>query len=103
MASLKCEVTNCQHNCDRLCGLNEIEVSGAAANKSESTCCSSFRESDGSAMNAVHDAVPETSINCSAESCQHNENCKCHADGVDICGNGAKERENTLCDTFISK
>lgn len=105
MTELKCSVENCTHNCQHLCSLHEIEVSGKKADTSNNTCCSSFREQKDGATNSTSDqyAEPETFINCSAKECKHNGDCKCHADNVDICGCGAQHKEYTECHTFEPK
>lgn len=105
MTSLKCTVENCIHNASRLCSLNEIDVNGPDAHESDGTCCHSFKDGEGKVSNsaALENAKPETSIKCSATNCVHNDDCHCHADGVEVCGCGAKKCEHTECDTFRCK
>lgn len=105
MTSLKCTVENCIHNASRLCSLNEIDVNGLDAHESDGTCCHSFKDGEGKVSNsaALENAKPETSIKCSATNCVHNDDCHCHADGVEVCGCGAKKCEHTECDTFRCK
>ena len=42
----------------------------------------------------------EVDIKCKAENCVYNEDCICHASGVEIAGNRAECREETACATF---
>ena len=42
----------------------------------------------------------EVDIKCTAENCVYNEDCICHASGVEIAGNRAECREETACATF---
>lgn len=103
MTNLKCSVENCTHNCDHLCGLDEIQVDGEKAQTSTNTCCSSFREQSEYATNssAARNARPETFINCTAKECAYNGDCKCHAETIDMSGLGASTSEHTECSTFI--
>lgn len=100
MTSLKCSVSNCVHNCDHLCNMNTIEVKGRDAKDACSTCCSTFRDDDGSARNSTGDAKLETNIECSAEACKYNKNLKCYAEQISISGAGASNSEKTECATF---
>ncbi|MDD6795714.1 MAG: DUF1540 domain-containing protein [Clostridiaceae bacterium] len=42
--SLVCYVETCQHNCNNLCNLEQIDVSGLNANVYEETLCNSFKK-----------------------------------------------------------
>ena len=72
-------------------------------NKSkEATCCGSFVEKGGFTNDAVDmgPAEPSTSVECEAEKCCYNKNCKCHAESIDISGDYAQHQDNTECSTF---
>lgn len=104
MNRLECQVTSCQHYCDNRCCLPGIQVDGPAARESSQTCCDSYEERrQGSGQNST-DHVPsvDSSIDCSAEHCTYNKNCKCEAECVcvgcccgDVCSKGGTE-----CCTF---
>ena len=101
MTNLKCSVENCIHNSHHLCEMNTIAVKGRSAEESEATCCSTFRDDDGyTAYNSSKEVEPETNIECSAEACVYNNDCKCVAEHVDINGRGASKSEYTECSTF---
>ena len=106
MADLKCGVTNCTYNIERLCSKGDIMVGGVHAKDSVGTCCESFIRESGE-----HDAFTSSithpshmiSIDCEAEKCIYNSNYKCIADHVDIRGDGSEEHSETLCATFTEK
>ena len=102
MPKLVCSVENCAYNAEHLCALNEIQVGGQNATSTEATCCDSFRQEGESVSNCVNGscASKETEIDCEATNCVHNDNCKCHADSIDVCGCGAKHAKGTECATF---
>lgn len=101
MTNLKCSVENCVHNSKHLCEMNSIDVKGRSAEEAEGTCCSTFRDDNGStARNSIQNARLETNVDCSAEACKYNENCFCVAESIDICGCGASKSEKTECATF---
>lgn len=86
MNKLTCDVSSCKHNDDCLCALNKIKVEGPGASAKDQTCCSSFAKQDSSASNSCGCgcASTETTIDCKAESCIHNKNCKCEANSVEV-------------------
>lgn len=100
MPSLICGVKSCNYNNENCCCISSIDVSGERATESEATCCSSFCEKDGSFTNAAVVPNYEVDIKCKAENCVYNEDCICHASGVEIAGNRAECREETACATF---
>ena len=102
MPQLRCNADNCAHNANNCCCNNEIKVDGQQAQTSSNTCCSNFCESQGNMQDAVDQAYasPETEVDCSAQNCAHNDNCKCHADSVDVSGAGACNCDGTCCSTF---
>ena len=101
MANLNCSVENCVYNEENLCSKGDIQVGGARANYSEETCCESFKErSANSFRNSLSHPSRTISIDCEATKCVYNEDCKCHAEHVDIRGCGASDCRETACGTF---
>ena len=102
MPKLVCSVENCTYNKDYLCSLNAIHVSGANAVESHSTSCRSFVDHRDSFSSCSHCGTPSgnVDIECEAEKCQHNKQCHCHADGIDVCGCGSHTSKGTECATF---
>lgn len=101
MPNLSCSVYKCNYNDDRLCRLNMIDVSGGE--RIENTCCSSFSESSG-ATNCSGSAIPETSISCKAHDCTYNEDCKCHAETVEVCTcRSGSSSHDSECSTFSKR
>ena len=103
MADLKCTVDNCVYNSQHLCSKGDIMVGGKHACKVEETCCESFdqrREGHDSFKNSTCHPTKTISIDCEAVKCMYNDNDKCKAKKVDILGNGAMNREGTLCGTY---
>ena len=106
MNRLECQVTSCQHYCNNQCCLPGIKVDGPSACESSQTCCSSFEErhrSMGENVSACgRTPSVETSIDCKAEKCAYNENCKCTAECVCVgcfCGD-VTTKSGTECCTF---
>ncbi|MCI8991474.1 MAG: DUF1540 domain-containing protein [Eubacterium sp.] len=103
MTKLKCTVTNCLYNEDKLCSKDDITVEGKNATDKDSTCCGSFRERTGNSMkNSASHASQMTDVDCEAVNCTYNESCKCKADSIDINGSSACQCEETRCQTFNS-
>lgn len=104
MTDLKCSVTNCIYNESHLCAKDSIQVGGKTAKDQSCTCCESFCDCDQpSAKNVCQNAQPQTKIGCEAVNCIYNENRYCHADHIDISGNGAGTSQQTECATFKMK
>ncbi len=105
MADLRCAVNNCMYNSSDCCCKGDIMVGGMRACDCEETCCESFREErEGSASNSCKERPSKTiSIDCEAVKCMYNTNYKCHAEHVDIRGNGACDCRETACATFREK
>lgn len=101
---LECQVTSCQHNCDNLCCLSGIQVDGPAAWECGQTCCESYEERRQEGGKNARDDVPavETAIDCSAEHCTYNKNCKCEAECVCVgcCCEDTTSKSGTECCTF---
>lgn len=106
MTKLNCSVTSCLHNEDRLCCLNSIKVEGTTANVSDATECASF-EGRGreSYKNSSGYEQPKQSlmIECMAQKCIYNADCKCTASHIDVAGDGACVCGDTKCATFSAK
>lgn len=103
---LECSVTSCRHNSSNLCDLPSIRVDGPGAKVSSQTCCESFEARGQGASNAVSgSASPECSIECKAQNCTYNDNCKCDAPCVCVgcCCSDASTISGTECCTFQEK
>ena len=105
MAELKCGATECTYNKEQLCSKGDIMVGGKHADKSDDTCCESFRVKRGedSYTSSLSHAGKIISIDCEAQNCVYNSNYKCHAEHVDIKGCGADNCKETTCATFKEK
>ena len=106
MTYLKCSATTCVYNKNELCSKGDINVMGSDAQHSDETCCGSFRErTNESATNSVAEGggKKEIAIDCKAGNCTYNEQCKCTAGSIGIAGPGAKDSNDTKCDTFMCK
>ncbi|MGL5150641.1 MAG: DUF1540 domain-containing protein [Clostridium sp.] len=103
MTHLNCSASNCTHNSNNCCCNSSISVSGANADKSKSTCCSSFQEANGAFANSAQTPNASLEISCNAENCIHNCNCTCEAGSVDISGASACNCEETKCSSFSYK
>ncbi len=101
MPKLRCSAQSCMHNNSECCCRGEIEVAGESAGHSEDTCCSNFYQDTGSTRDAVGQEPTEfMDVQCQAQNCTHNENCKCEADYIDVSGYGACECDETCCSSF---
>ena len=104
MAELKCTVTNCGYNKDKLCCKGDITVGGKSACTTDETCCESFREKKAdSYSNAMDNPCKTISIDCEAVKCIYNTNYRCQASHVDIKGSNADKSMETICATFKEK
>lgn len=107
---LECTVTACRHNDHELCDLPGIKVEGPGACESCQTCCESFEPRSASGSNAVSGgcASAETSIDCKAQNCAYNHDCRCEADCVCVgctctsaaSGANVDSKSGTECCTF---
>ncbi|MEG0014831.1 MAG: DUF1540 domain-containing protein [Cellulosilyticaceae bacterium] len=102
MPKLNCGVSNCAHNSEDCCCLNQIGVAGDAANNSIETCCSNFSEQTG-ATNSMESPNAALEVECQANNCTHNDNCKCCAQSIDIAGQGASNCVDTCCSSFCER
>lgn len=105
MPRLTCSVNNCIHNNSNYCCMQNIQVDGTNAMRSDNTCCNSFADNTGNMTNAVEDRIPNevVSVKCEADNCIHNQNCECHAETIDVCGFGANNSQETACASFYCK
>ena len=107
MSNLHCTVTDCTHNCDRLCTLSSIKVEGQNADKAQLTFCHSFTPRNTDRCNRTENvrcleisADAETHIACDALTCAYNKNNVCSAKQVDVKGDHACTCTDTQCATF---
>ena len=103
MPKLKCDACSCAYNNDYYCCVNGIEVGGHKASDKGETCCKSFSDNEGNMTNSCQSPNPQMEIGCKATNCVHNDQCKCSADEVCICGDHACNCDETKCDTFSCK
>lgn len=106
MNRVECEVSTCMHFDKNLCMLNKIRVEGPSAHDREQTCCMSFSEKLSGGQNAVgmpNNATQDTGINCKADNCSYNDNCKCTANLVKVtnCHPNVSAKCDTHCATFV--
>ncbi len=104
MTKLKCSVTNCYHNKERLCCLNGIKVDGTTAEVSDGTACASFKDKTGdsytNSCTCKEEPKQSLSIECVAEKCVYNDACRCTASAIDVDGDNACTCRDTRCSTF---
>lgn len=104
MPVLDCSVTNCYYNKEKMCCRGGINVEGEDAEVKDATACGSFRErkDDGYSNNCKCEEPPEqrSDIDCEAEKCMFNQECKCMADHIQIHGSGATCTSETMCASF---
>ncbi len=104
MPILDCTVTTCHYNVDERCNLDKIKVEGKKADHVCDTACASFKaRKENRCVNATGMPDARNQVECAAEHCVYNENCKCVADSIGIRGNGACECSDTECGTFKLK
>ncbi|MCI5952212.1 MAG: DUF1540 domain-containing protein [Anaerostipes sp.] len=101
MPLLTCSAQSCIYNKGMNCSRGDIQVEGSQARSSEDTCCHSFEErTKNGAENSMGHASAVIDIDCKAETCVYNENCKCTAGKVGIVGASACEPEETECASY---
>lgn len=105
MPILECSVKTCTHNADNKCQLDSIKIEGRSANTTDGTLCSSFklRKEDSYANSCESSPSATSKIICEAVKCVYNEECVCHAKGIDVCGQNACVSGETECATFKAK
>lgn len=103
MTILKCHATTCVYNKEELCSRGEIDVMGENARMSDETSCGSFRErSSESVSNSLSErcGCETIRIDCKAQNCTYNEDCKCTAAAINVDGANANTSTETKCGTF---
>lgn len=103
MTKLKCDACSCAYNNDYYCCINSIQVGGKDATNKSSTCCDSFEKQTGAMSNYNQTPNPEMIVACEASNCVYNENRKCEASEISICGDHAGKARETECGTFQCK
>lgn len=106
MYKIKCDVTKCSHNKERICHANVVNVGGEGAEKDTDTCCASFLDSAtySKLTNNINQRDHEcTAITCTAETCTYNSNKLCTAESIHVSGEDANLYSETECSTFKTK
>ena len=101
MPMLSCSAISCVFNKDELCSKGDIMVGGQSAHTPTETCCESFKErsandlsnSQGCGCSTIH-------VDCEANECIYNKDCKCDAAKIGIGGSSASKAQDTNCGTF---
>lgn len=102
MPELKCTVETCVHNRTNFCDRGHIDITGGLALAKCETACSSFKDySLHSYSNSNKGASISADITCEASNCQHNTDCNCQAECVDVQGSNACQCDDTECGSFV--
>jgi hypothetical protein len=84
--------------------MNVKDLGEGLSVESEDTLCSSFDERDeNGARNEYETKNLALSVECEAVNCRFNEDLKCRAKHITICGNGASDSGETNCASFEAK
>ncbi|MDD3278571.1 MAG: DUF1540 domain-containing protein [Lachnospiraceae bacterium] len=101
MPVLSCSAVTCVYNQDELCSKGDIKVGGSDARDADQTCCESFKERSSSSMsNSQGCGCTTIGVDCKAQECEFNEQCKCKAGAINIGGQNACQCQETRCSTF---
>lgn len=101
MTKLECTVKNCMHNNEHCCCISNICVEGIKAVNEAETCCNSFVEKRDHFSNSIDkEKNPVVDVSCKATNCAYNDECKCQAGDICICGHEACDCGETRCGTF---
>lgn len=101
MTYLDCTVTGCIYNEDKCCCKGDIQVEGSKAERTEETCCGSFRErGSNDTRNVAKRISKEIEVACQAIKCEFNEDKVCAAEHIGIVGRNACACGETECATF---
>lgn len=104
MTRLECSVKNCIHNEEPYCCKGDITVEGSRARNTSETCCGSFQERTRECgCNSVGHRSPDIEVECGAQKCVHNEDCKCAATRIGIVGGNATDCQDTQCASFCCR
>lgn len=101
MTYLDCSVTGCVYNEDKCCCKGDIKVEGREAEKTNETCCGSFKErGENQSTDVAKRISKEIDVACEACKCVFNEDKKCSADHIGIAGGNACTCGETECASF---
>lgn len=101
MPLLTCSAQSCVYNKGMNCSRGDILVEGQDAHCVQDTCCESFEErSSCGCENSLGHASAVIDIDCKAETCIYNKECKCTAGKVGISGACACEPCETECTSY---
>ena len=83
MPALSCSAMTCVYNQNELCSKGDIRVGGSGAKSSMETCCESFKErGEGTMSNSTGCGCTKIGVDCKAQNCTFNDNCKCEAGDI---------------------
>lgn len=101
MPALSCSAMTCVYNQNELCSKGDIRVGGSGAKSSMETCCESFKErGEGTMSNSTGCGRTKIGVDCKAQNCTFNDNCKCEAGDIHISGDSACSCQETECSSF---
>jgi hypothetical protein len=101
MPALSCSAMTCVYNQNELCSKGDIRVGGSGAKSSMETCCESFKErGEGTMSNSTGCGCTKIGVDCEAQNCTFNDNCKCEAGDIHIAGDSACSCQETECSSF---
>lgn len=120
MNRLNCSARNCAHNEGGLCGAGYILVEGVGSTTSSDTFCSNFIEGNANNDNMVTNNTNYLSqltdmfysmenirvnpdVSCHAVNCFYNLAGRCEAREITVTGDRVAQKEETACETFISR
>ena len=102
MPALSCSAMTCVYNQNELCSKGDIRVGGSGAKSSMETCCESFKErGEGTMSNSTGCGCTKIGVDCKAQNCTFNDNCKCEAGDIHIAGDSACSCQETECSAFL--
>ena len=101
MPELVCSAQSCVYNNAMYCSRGDIEVGGRNATVCQDTCCESFKErGEGTMSNSTGCGCTKIGVDCKAQNCTFNDNCKCEAGDIHIAGDSACSCQETECSSF---
>ena len=118
MSKLNCLARNCVNNEGGLCGAEYILIKGTNSKTTSQTYCSNFRKDNilneiialgntnyvGEIAQMISDDAEikmSPMVSCHAKKCFFNIDGRCEAADISITGSGARNKEDTCCETFI--
>ena len=118
MVKLNCMARKCVNNEGGLCGAEYILIVGNEAEVTRETYCTNFRENNiinqiealgntnyvGEIAQMISDDAEikmSPMVSCHAKKCFFNIDGRCEAADISITGSGARNKEDTCCETFI--